>query len=607
MNLVGVYPSNMEDGDVVFLQFGHINSPSQAAATYSLSAGWTTIAVADTQNSCRRWLYYRVATANLSSTTYTVGVSGGIPTGYQSIDMMQFRGVNASTPYESTTNVSGNSTVISAARVATTENNELACNFILVTVSVDINNFTGETGGDWTTAYATTPAQGARQTVQVATLAASGAINGGSVSISTAGAWLNRGLALLPSATPLALTPSGMGESLAFGVTPPVVSPLLFAGTYAPIINQINVSASGFAVSVAEGTPSIQDTTGLNISASGFVSSLSDGTPFVTSGAVLWVSTTGNNANPGTFAQPYLTIQKACDVVNAGHTVMVLPGTYTEMINLSRSGTSTNRIHFKSTTRWGAKIVPPENTTSPEIIWLITSSYIDIEGFEITGEGSPVVRCGIVYWGPGGEYVNVYRNHIHDIKAVGETGMGGSGITDAAGDYEGHGGEIYENICHDMGYIVEGHSPRVHGIYTSSLDVLVYNNIVYQNQSFGFVTNHNPLRNVYYNNLSFANGDGALYHNDYSVTTSCIFANNILLGSIQGYGVGDRFVNNYTSATANVAFVNYQADGTGDYHLQSSSPCRDSGTNTYMPATDFDGIARPVNTTVDIGPYEYHT
>ncbi|MCY3742725.1 MAG: right-handed parallel beta-helix repeat-containing protein [Candidatus Poribacteria bacterium] len=44
---------------------------------------------------------------------------------------------------------------------------------------------------------------------------------------------------------------------------------------------------------------------------------------------------------------------------------------------------------------------------------------------------------------------------------------------------------------------------------------------------------------------------------------------------------------------------------TRDFHLQSTSPAIDAGTNVFAPADDFDGVIRPVGATVDIGPYEY--
>ena len=42
-----------------------------------------------------------------------------------------------------------------------------------------------------------------------------------------------------------------------------------------------------------------------------------------------------------------------------------------------------------------------------------------------------------------------------------------------------------------------------------------------------------------------------------------------------------------------------------DFHLQAASPAIDAGTNEFAPPDDFDGVVRPVGTTVDIGPYEY--
>jgi hypothetical protein len=55
-------------------------------------------------------------------------------------------------------------------------------------------------------------------------------------------------------------------------------------------------------------------------------------------------------------------------------------------------------------------------------------------------------------------------------------------------------------------------------------------------------------------------------------------------------------------------FVNWQADGSGDYHLKAGSPMVDAGSSAagLAPTTDFDGTSRPQGAGDDIGAYEYH-
>ncbi len=53
---------------------------------------------------------------------------------------------------------------------------------------------------------------------------------------------------------------------------------------------------------------------------------------------------------------------------------------------------------------------------------------------------------------------------------------------------------------------------------------------------------------------------------------------------------------------ADPQFVNA---GSGDYHLQSSSPCRNTGDNAYVTtALDLDGNPRMISAIVDMGAYE---
>jgi hypothetical protein len=109
-------------------------------------------------------------------------------------------------------------------------------------------------------------------------------------------------------------------------------------------------------------------------------------------GTTFHVATTGNDANPGTLAQPWRTILKAANTLTAGQTVLVRAGTYTETyqspyknIGITRSGSPGQYITYAA--------YPGERP----VIWVSTwngieisgASYIEIRGFEIRGADDP--------------------------------------------------------------------------------------------------------------------------------------------------------------------------------------------------------------------------
>ena len=95
--------------------------------------------------------------------------------------------------------------------------------------------------------------------------------------------------------------------------------------------------------------------------------------------------------------------------------------------------------------------------------------------------------------------------------------------------------------------------------------------------------------------------------------TNCIIYYNTAVGSTNYYGGA---MMNYcdttpfpTNGSGNIinepAFVDLSG---GDFHLQSNSPCINSGNNAYVTGTsDSDGNSRIRGGTVDIGAYEYQT
>ena len=75
------------------------------------------------------------------------------------------------------------------------------------------------------------------------------------------------------------------------------------------------------------------------------------------------------------------------------------------------------------------------------------------------------------------------------------------------------------------------------------------------------------------------------------------------------YTYSDFFNNGFSmpTGTGNISsdplFVDVLS---GDYHLQETSLCIDSGTSQNAPLVDFEGINRPQGTGFDMGIYEYH-
>ena len=64
--------------------------------------------------------------------------------------------------------------------------------------------------------------------------------------------------------------------------------------------------------------------------------------------AIYYVAKGGSDSNPGTEEQPWLTIQKAADTLQAGDTVYVKAGTYNETVTPANSGSAGNYITYEA-------------------------------------------------------------------------------------------------------------------------------------------------------------------------------------------------------------------------------------------------------------------
>lgn len=100
-----------------------------------------------------------------------------------------------------------------------------------------------------------------------------------------------------------------------------------------------------------------------------------------------YVSTNGSDDNPGTSDRPWKTINQAVnkDILKAGDTILVQPGTYTELITLGKSGNSeSGHITLKANGNVTLRDPDPINGGFREgVIQSAGKGYWDIQGFRI--------------------------------------------------------------------------------------------------------------------------------------------------------------------------------------------------------------------------------
>jgi hypothetical protein len=347
-----------------------------------------------------------------------------------------------------------------------------------------------------------------------------------------------------------------------------------------------------------------------------------------------YVATSGNDANPGSSAQPFRTLQQAAGVVNPGDVVIVRNGVYTggsTIVNLSRSGTASNWIVFRAETRGGA-VIDGQNSSSTGGI-NIAGSYIRVQGFEVRGTS----RYGIEAY--GGRDVQVAQNHIHDIGKVCSSSSGGIvGINAYVSNLV-----IEQNLVHDVGRYAAGENGcnpsntywqnHDHGIYNGEGDNVVIRNNVFYNLSRGWAIQRYNGSGIVTTGLAIVNNTfvGANPYRDGQIiiataTNNLQIANNIFYqprtaavffdtGGLSGivsnnlaYGASLS-----TGGTAALVIANnlvgpdprFANPAGRDFHLQSGSPAIRAGLTLVNLLNDFDGLLRTAGIAPDIGALRY--
>jgi hypothetical protein len=159
-------------------------------------------------------------------------------------------------------------------------------------------------------------------------------------------------------------------------------------------------------------------------------------------GATYYVSTTGNDSNPGTIASPWLTIQHAANTVTAGATVYVFGGVYNQSVNFPNSGRRSAPITFQSYPGQTAVIDgtgvscctsnPPSSGNEIQGLFnIVNQSYIIVRGFEIRNYTTSVAAytpAGIWITGSG-RGIQIRNNRVHNITTTSEEDGNAFGIS----------------------------------------------------------------------------------------------------------------------------------------------------------------------------------
>ena len=342
-----------------------------------------------------------------------------------------------------------------------------------------------------------------------------------------------------------------------------------------------------------------------------------------------YVSPTGSDTAAGTKAAPFKTLARAAKAATKpGTTVFVAPGTYAGGFKTTASGTASSRIYWVSTTKWGAKIVPPASSTNNRA-WDNRGNYVSIIGFDVDGSkiGSGTKWVLGIY--TGGSYNVIEGNRVHHMATTIPCNSAGGSAIGVDSYYKGVKGDVIGNVVHDIG---PAGCTYVQGIYHSTSGT-IKNNVVYRVGSAAIHLWHDATDLQIVNNTVSSSvfgiivGGGDFYFtkagaNNVHVHNNIVYDNKYGISEQGTTGKGNTYKNNLVTKnttynfqlrnglthtgtiSSEPLFAGYsRTAATPNYKLTTSSPAIGRGLATYAPKTDIDGKAR--GTAIDLGAYQH--
>ena len=358
----------------------------------------------------------------------------------------------------------------------------------------------------------------------------------------------------------------------------------------------------------------------------------------ITPGRVYYVSPAGDNSNKGTYQEPFLSLAHAYhNVVEPGDTIVMMDGVHTVSENETHFllanpiGSYTKKISIVAE-NYGQAILDGLDTIDYGILMENNADSYDVfVNLNIIG----LVIARMVAFGifaKAGRYLIkhcIIRNNGYAYDPDSSYGSGGI-YTSKAGQY----GIIDQNLIYQNGRLNLGSTDPLnnhdHGIYHTSRNCVISNNLIYDNESFGIQCSGYAdcsLNRIVNNTICLNRFRGGIllwrqgcHHN--LVQNNLIFGNSNHNNASYGIGFSDDggnqvVVNNLVAGNATKQIGTPSGPNTiieaniltlpwlnQDYKPRPDSPAIDAGKVIDAPNYDLEDRYRKLSDKINIGAYE---